>query len=214
MAGINEIYDPRINLALSRRLGMSSGPATTLAPEIMTTLDLGPMPELEFNLGWERWQMGVFRQGVAGEFGQIQFRMNDTLDQVAIIDQISFGTAAAGGAQLGADFGYGPGTADLASQLTLAEFRDGRQRPKGNQLAVISHGTTAGGLVPTQQQALQMFVPAFFNIDIPGAPWVLFKGNALLFQVASANTNLLMTFVWRMRPVASGEQQPLVAQGG
>lgn len=214
MAGINEIYDPRINLALSRRLGMSSGPATTLAPEIQTSLDLGPMPELEFNLGWKRWQLGVIKSGLAGEFSQIQLRLNDTVDQIVIVDKIIAG-APTTDVQLIADFGYGPGVADLAtSPVGVFEPRDGRQRPEGNGLVVFSKQTTAAGLTPTNEQALQMFLKAFQSAEVPGAPWILFKGNAMLFQLATSNQNLLMTFVWRARPLSPGEQQPLIAQGG
>ena len=184
---------------------MSSGPATTLAPEIMASLDLGVMPELLFNMGWKMYMNGlaVAANGALASKWQIRCPDHQTL---VIVERIIITTTTAVPVLFNGSWGYGPGVADLATVSNLAFFRDGRTRPSGQTPIVFSTENSANFAAPF---SFDMNILPNTPVDVPGAPFVLWKGNALLIQSGQVNTQMCVTCVWRERPPVSGEQMPL-----
>src|SRR5512144_563940 len=211
MAGVNEILDGRLNLALSRRLGMTSGPATTLAPEIMPMLSLGEMPELLYHSGWRRWQhLEYILSAGATTYQNFQVRCPDTSTSIYLIEHIEVGHSPANPSRpIRLDLGYGPGGAALANASVNAEFRDSRQSPSGNTSLEFSNGSS-NVLVPGT--AWGNFFGAQPPLVVPGAPWVLMAGAQMLFQVENQigppAEEYFFTVVWRERALVSGEQMP------
>lgn len=211
MAGVNEILDGRLNLALSRRLGMSSGPATTLMPEIGASIDLGEMPELLYHEGWRRWQHAEYVASAgATTYQNFQIRAPDTSTSIYLIERIECAhTPANPSRPVRLDLGYGPGAVALANASVNAEFRDSRQAPSGNTSLEFSNGGTNVLLPGT---AWLSFYGSQPPLVVPGAPWVLMAGAQMLFQVENQigppAEEYAFTVVWRERALVSGESMP------
>jgi hypothetical protein len=208
VAVYNEILEGGLNQALQKRLGMQTGaPAPSFAPELFGTVELPVVPEeLMFWAGWTRWQAVQGQAAVAGEIARFQFRNPDASGVLMVVERVILHSEAQSDRFRG-DFGYGPGQADLATLSGPFEFRDGRQRPAGGGAAIISAGTAALALTATA------FLLATFlggagtgsNLEVPGGPWLLLPGNAMLLGGSTANTDGAANWVWRERRIVSGE---------
>jgi len=201
---LNALTDRGTSDSLTRRFGLPSSSNITLAPELMPVASIGELPELLFHQGWRRWQRGFNTAAAAGQAARAMFRVLDPPSSVIVVLErimVSSGTAT----EILADWGYGPGAADLGAPLTAFEPRDFRQTPAAGDQVVLSTTTSAALLATT---AVDFTIPANTPFDVPGGPWVCFPGSNLLLGNTSLNSQMFWNFVWRTRRLQEQENVP------
>jgi len=204
MALFNEILEGGLNFGLQRRLGIAGGaPAPTLAPEVMPAFLLGEsqFAELFFHQGWRRWQTCASVGPVAGQLSRMKLRVPDAAtSSLVVVEHVVVSSTVATIITL--DLGYGPGDVDFATFGQTAEFRDGRQKPGSGTVCINSFDTNAAQ-VPNNGAIF--WIPAQTPVHVPGGPWILFAGNAMLLGGSVVNNPVQFTWIWRERAIVSGE---------
>lgn len=189
--------------ALIRRYQLDPGyNLFNMSPEVVATVPLdGDGVELLYHQGYSRWVCSDAQAAVAAQVGRFQFRVKDNSTSIVILERCIVSSSAA--AQWAADFGYGPGAADLATLTASSiEFRDGRTRPAAGQGdVVLSHDTNAAASL----NAWNQFAAANVALELPGTPLVLFPGNQVLVNNQVVNQPVLCTWVWRSRRLMDQE---------
>lgn len=95
---LNAIVDRGINVALSRRLGLTDT-SVSLMPELGPVLSVGApwLPEMDYHLGWRRFAAAGNIPALAANFPTVNIRMPRNANIVCVVEGF-WGAGAAGAA--------------------------------------------------------------------------------------------------------------------
>jgi len=204
--GLNEVVDRGINVAVSRRLGIGDT-GLSLLPELGINMVL-PSDELLFHMGWRRYQRGVAQGAVAAQAPTVKLRNPLNSNILALVEAIVV-TNNGGAAAVKIEFGYqlSPAT-DFANFPDLAMIRDSRQSAPANFVfsnCVVSHETNA---TPFVTGGMAFRIPANVPFSLPGAPWIVMPGFAVIVGQDVLNQALDVQIIWRERILNDQENVP------
>lgn len=205
--GLNEVLDRGISTALQRRLGLSALATVALMPELAPTIDIGPQPEILYNLGWRQYQHTLSLAAVGAARGHTKFnvRTDPFTTVLVVMEEI---TVEGNGAS---NFCFvdllGTGGAPLTNQFPNHQARDFRQNNTGGSLtngSAVILSTVVDGTAPTLGVFFQGTVPSGLNstgpMKIPGIPGVcLIKGMGIEVDLNGLNATGIVSFRWRER---------------
>lgn len=209
--GLNQVVDRGINTALTRRLGLTPDATVALMPELAPTLNIGPVPEIEYHLGWRKYMAAATIAADAVNFGTLRIRIPRVTTQgvICIVDGVYMvNTAgAASGAQI--KVAGSIGTTDLATILG-AQARDTLQPATKPGTAVVSvaaaadQGVGGGGLYGSWNMGESPIFPLVMRPS-------LIAGTALdgyQFQYFVTNQSVDVCIVYRERTLNDQENVP------
>ncbi len=202
MARFNEILVGRYNRFLQRLLSMKGGPpAPQLASEIQPQMDVEALPvELRFLLGWHMYHQTLSQGASVANTSGVQVRNPLTSGMVAVLTSIQISVGAAEPVTLSQTFGGV--TTDLTNVFN-GQRADARAKPNST-LALSSFAPVAdlAGLVFTATiNAVNPF--EFLNKEYDAIP--MLPGHTIRITGNTVNTQLLVHFKWRERPIEEGE---------
>ena len=202
MARFNEILVGRYNRFLQRLLSMKGGPpAPQLASEIQPQMDVEALPvELRFLLGWHMYHQTLSQGASVGNTSGVQVRNPLTSGMVAVLTSIQISVGGAEPVTLSQTFGGV--TADLTNVFN-GQRADSRAKANSS-LALSSFAPAAdlAGIVFTATiQAVNPF--EFLNKEYDAIP--MLPGHTIRITGNTVNTQLLVHFKWRERPIEEGE---------
>jgi len=196
------ITDRGISNALQKRFGVDPSLNLSLMPEFSAGFTF-PSDELFYHLGWRRWSVASNIAAVAAQSGRAQIRVPDAANVLVVVESVLITVAAA--AEITAQYAYGPGNIELATINNSVMPRDGRMRPAGGTISIISQTTSA---VFVTQIGIDMAILANTPTYLPGAPWVMLPGNLLIFGNTAVNSSMNYTMTFRERMLNDQENVP------
>lgn len=199
--GLNEVVDRGINVAVQRRLGLSSLATLSLMPELATTLDLGPQPELIYNLGWRRMGHFLNLAQTVGQRGHWRFRVQQKVNALVVLEGI-FADGDTTTSKVFID--VGSFSADLANPFPIHVGRDFRQANPSGTLAngsVVTLSTAIDGTAATLGVYGTWNVPGTeTGVPLPGTvDLVLADGLGIEVDCQNVNQPLNIAVYWRER---------------
>jgi hypothetical protein len=210
--GLNEVIDRGVNTAIQRRLGLGALATLSLMPELATTLDIGPQPEIQYNLGWRLYQHNLSLAAVAAARAHSRFRVTSSPGTrvIVVLERL---TLEGNGAS---NFAFvdllGTSAADLTNPFPNHQARDFRQNNAGGSLTNGSQvilSTVVDGTAATLGVFWQGTVPPGTQagyIDVPGIKDVcLTNGMGVQVDFAGLNQPAILTWQWRERIINDQE---------
>lgn len=201
MAIYNEILVARYARMLQKLFGIKGTvPAKQLAGEIIPVFPLFAGCENRYLEGWQRFAQSdtVGAQGV-GNVAGYRMRMGAGTGVLAVLESITVQSAS----QDTYNLQLGTTNADLGAGPTNLPVRLDPRGPSSSQ-AVTSKGTI-GALsrnVKTVAFASNLYAE-FINTDIVELP--LFPGDAYQVAASTANTAIVVSWIWRERILEDSE---------
>lgn len=207
-SGLGAIFDRGLNTALERRFLIRDDLGFNMMPELAAVVPIDS-PELQFHLGWRKWQVSRHIAAVAAQAARFQVRMPDASaggNSIAILEGVSVGVPST--TTITASFGYGPGNVDLGTVVSGANMpRDGRQGQGAGQVgsSLVTSLTTSAALLANF--GLEVLCPANVTTALfpPMFPFIMVPGNSLLFGAATVNQDVTFILTFRERMLNDGE---------
>lgn len=204
---LNEVIDRGVNTALQRRLGLSALATVSLMPELAPTIDLGPQPEILYNLGWRQYQHTLSIAAVAAQRAHSRFRIVSGTGAKVLVVLEAIWLAGNGAGQFAFVDLLGTAAADLANPFPNHAALDFRQVNAGGSLtngSAVILSTLVDGSAPTLGVFWQGNVPSGIAVDeyvaVPGIDGVvLTNGMGVEVDFNTLNAPGLVTFRWRER---------------
>lgn len=180
----------------------TGGPATiyTVDPAVQVTLAADKGVDSRYLEGWNRYAIAVVVNALAANFSRTRIRNPPGSGIIAVLEQISYSPGT------GADtpiIAYGATVTDLA---TLSTLTFSRMDPRGNPqpTCIVSGNAQAAGGIPNLQRSVSSGATTDF-ITNPDQEIPLLSGQVIDVQSNVANTQSIVTFMWRERVLEQSE---------
>jgi hypothetical protein len=211
--GLNEVIDRGVSTALQRRLGLSALATVALMPELAPTIDLGPQPEILYNLGWRQYQHSMSLAAVAAARAHVRFSVRTDPFTTALVVLEGIYVEGNGTSNFVFVDLLGSSVTPLTNQFPNHQARDFRQNNAGGSLtngSAVILSSVVDGTAPTLGVFFQGTVPSGLTslspMPIPGIDGVcLIKNMGVEVDFNGLNAPAIVTFKWRERVTNDAE---------
>lgn len=209
---LNEVIDRGVNTAVQRRLGLGAQATLSLMPELSVGLDLGPQPEILYNLGWRLYQHNLSIAAVGAARAHSRFRIipsGGVARVVIVLESIDVEGNGAGNF-VHVDL-LGTSATDLTNPFPNHQARDFRQNNAGGSLtngSSVVLSTVVDGTASTLGVFFSGTVPngTAGPMRIPGIEGVcLTNGMGVEVDFDGLNAPAIVTYRWRERIINDQE---------
>lgn len=200
---LNEVVDRGVNTAIQRRLGLSAEATVSLMPELAPTIELGPMPEIQYNLGWRRYAHCLSIAAGAAARPHLRFRVVPNANVLVALERL---IVEGNGAS---NFVFvdllGSTSTDLSSPFPNHAALDFRMVNAGGSLtrgSTVVLSTVVDGTAATLGVYYQGTVPAGTTagpLVIPVDGVILTGGMGAEVDFSGLNQPAIVTWIWRER---------------
>ena len=210
---LNEVIDRGVNTAVQRRLGLGAQATLSLMPELSVGMDLGPQPEILYNLGWRLYQHNMNIAAVAAARAHSRFRVIPSGGVARVLVVLEGIWVEGNGATnfVHVDL-LGTLAADLTNPFPNHQARDFRQNNAGGSLtngSSVVLSTVVDGTASTLGVFFSGGVPSGLNpnaFPIPGIEGVcLTNGMGVEVDFDGLNAPAIVTYRWRERIINDQE---------